>query len=226
MIQLQSRPTRIAEDEALVVRAERQAPRRAQGPVAAQARGGTYDSDGSAFVSDLLRETTPEHYARIPKEPHQRGPGALEFAHYFESLTYDEGNGWRRRSEIDDAIVYEASQGWRRVERLSDVRRGDVIAWTFVHAAPGAAAGRVLLVAGESVSPVHGVIAVRVFDARRTPGAKRSRTARDSFESGLGIRTLLFRVNRSGAPLAVQFAPPERFHTLPIVIGRLELLVP
>jgi len=36
--------------------------------------------------------------------------------------------------------------------------------------------------------------------------------------------TLLFHVGRSGAPTAVQFAPPDRFHALPIVIGRLEPL--
>ena len=40
------------------------------------------------------------------------------------------------------------------------------------------------------------------------------------------MRTLLFHVDRSGAPTAVQFAPSDRFHALPIVIGRLEPLTP
>ena len=185
-----------------------------------------YDLDCSEFVSYVLRETTPEHYARIPKGTHQTCPGALEFAAYFESLTYDDVNGWRRRCEIDDALVYESSQGWLRVERLADVRRGDVIAWRFAHAAPGADAGHVLLVADKPARAGSGVTAVRVFDSRRTPGLEASQTPLDSFESGMGIRTLLFQVSRSGAPTAVQFAPSDRFHPLPIVIGRLEPLAP
>jgi hypothetical protein len=224
MIQPQSnRRKRVAEEVALVVRPARRAPeppRSVAGPV----NGGMYDLDCSAFVSYVLRETTPEHYARIPKEAHQPCPGALEFAAYFESLTYDEVNGWRRRCEIDDALVFESSQGWRRVERLGDVRRGDVIAWRFAHAAPGADTGHVLLVADKSAPAGSGVIAVRVFGSTRPPGLEDSQVPRDSFETGMGIRTLLFQVSRSGAPSAVQFAPSDRFHALPIVIGRLEPL--
>ncbi len=230
MIQPQThRRKRVAEDVAFVVRSvrpepgpPRPTPRRVTGSVS----DGMYDLDGSAFVSHVLRETTPEHYARIPREAHQPCPGALEFAAYFESLTYDEVNGWRRRCEIDDALVYESSQGWRRVGRLADVRRGDVIAWRFAHAAPGAGTGHVLLVADTSAPAGPGVMAVRVFGAMRLSIVDDARADRDSFESGMGIRTLLFHVGRSGAPSAVQFAPSDRFHALPIVIGRLEPLAP
>ena len=217
MIQPQSnRRKRVAEEVALVVRPVRRAPDPPR-PVAGPVSAGLYDLDCSAFVSYVLRETTPEHYARIPKGVHQACPGALEFAAYFESLTYDEVYGWRQRCEIDDALVYESSQGWGRVARLADVRRGDVIAWRFAHAAPGADTGHVLLVADTSSPAGSGVIAVRVFGATRPPGSEES-------QQEVGIRTLLFQVGRSGAPSAVQFAPSDRFHALPIVIGRLEPL--
>ena len=219
MIQPQSnRRKRVAEEVALVVRSARRAPDPPR-PVAGPVSAGMYDLDCSAFVSYVLRETTPEHYARIPKGAHQACPGALEFAAYFESLTYDEVYGWRRRCEIDDALVYESSQGWGRVARLADVRRGDVIAWRFAHAAPGADTGHVLLVADASTPAGSGMIAVRVFGATRPPGVEDS-------QQEVGIRTLLFHVGRSGAPSAVQFAPSDRFHTLPIIIGRLEPLAP
>jgi len=94
-----------------------------------------------------------------------------------------------------------------------------VIAWRFAHAAPGAATGHVLLVADASAPAGSGVIAVRVFGATRPPGVEDS-------QQEVGIRTLLFHVGRSGAPSAVQFAPSDRFHPLPIVIGRLEPLAP
>jgi hypothetical protein len=166
MIQPQSnRRKRVAEEVALVVRSARRAPdppRPATGPVS----DGMYDLDCSAFVSYVLRETTPEHYERIPKDAHQACPGALEFAAYFESLTYDEVYGWRRRCEIDDALVYESSQGWGRVARLADVRRGDVIAWRFAHAAPGADTGHVLLVADTS-APAGSPCACSARPARR-----------------------------------------------------------
>jgi hypothetical protein len=44
------------------------------------------------------------------------------------------------------------------------------------------------------------------------------------FGSGVGEGTMLFRVDAAGAPTAVQFGPDDRFHALPIVIGRLEPL--
>jgi len=229
MTQTQSsrRKPRVAEKAALVVRSVRRA-RDPRGPVVDPARGGIYDLDCSELVSNMLRESAPEHYARIPKDAHLPYPGALEFADYFESLAFDEGNGWHRRREIDDALVYEAFQGWRRVERLAEVRRGDVIAWKFAHAAPGADTGHVLLVADEPVTARAGVTAVRVLGSRRSSGSEDSETARESFERGMVLwsRTLLFHVSRSGAPSAVQFVPSGRFHALPIVIGRLEPLAP
>ena len=54
-------------------------PRPVTGPVSA----GMYDLDCSEFVSYVLREATPEHYARIPKGAHQACPRAFEYCDYF-----------------------------------------------------------------------------------------------------------------------------------------------
>ena len=70
------------------------------------------------------------------------------------------------------------------------------------------------------------MIAVRVYDSSRVAHFEDSRERGGAFESGVGVGTLLFRVGRSGEPTAVQFAPSDRFHALPIVIGRLEPFTP
>ena len=112
-------------------------------------KSGTYDLDCSEFVSYVLRGVTPKHYARIPRQPTEPCPRAFDYCDYLESLTYDATYGWRRSYAIDDALVFEAAQGWRRVEKLSEVRQGDVIAWRFARWPAGGDTGHVLLVADE-----------------------------------------------------------------------------
>ena len=217
-----SRRKEVAAAAALIVRSTRHT--RYQHEPAIDPETGTYNLDCAEFVSYVLRGVTPEHYARIPKEPTQPCPRALEYSDYLQSLTYDPTNGWRRSYEIDDADVHEAVQGWRRVARLSEVRRGDVIAWRFARWSAGGDTGHVLLVAEKPALAANGVMAVRVYDSSRVPHFEDSRERSGEFESGVGMGTLLFRVGRSGAPTAVQFAPSDRFQALPIVIGRLEPL--
>ena len=195
-------------------------------PIVIDPATGTYDLDCSEFVSYVLRGVTPAHYARIPREPTQPCPRAFEYCDYIASLIHDDTFGWRRSYEIDDALVYEAAQGWRRIARLSEVRRGDVIAWRFARWSAGGDTGHVLLVADRPEPAGYGLTAVRVYDSSRVPHLDDSRDRGGTFESGVGMGTLLFHVGRSGAPTAVQFAPSDRFHALPIVIGRLEPLTP
>ena len=217
-----SRRKEVAAAAALIVRSTRHT--RYQHEPAIDPETGTYNLDCAEFVSYVLRGVTPEHYARIPKEPERPCPRAFEYCDYLQSLTFDNTNGWRRSYELDAAVVHEAVQGWRRVDRLSEVRRGDVLAWRFARWSAEGDTGHVLLVAEKPAPMVRGVIAVRVYDSSRIPHFEDSREGGGDFEGGVGMGTLLFRVGRTGAPNAVQFAPSGGFHALPIVIGRLEPL--
>jgi len=220
--QQSSQRQRVAEAAALILQNTRHTHYQ-HNPVIDPATG-TYKLDCSEFVSYVLHGVTPQNYARIPREPKQPCPRAFEYCDYLESLTYDTTHGWQRTYEIDGALVYEAAQGWRRIERLADARRGDVIAWRFARWASEADTGHVLLVAEKPTKVGSWLTAVRVFDSSRIPHFEDSRERSGAFESGVGTGTLMFHVDRAGVPTAVQFGPSDRFHALPIVIGRLESL--
>jgi len=215
-----SRRQQVADRAALIVRTVKHTHYQ-HNPVIDPATG-TYDLDCSEFVSYVLNAVAPEHYVRIPKEPSRICPLAFEFCDYFRSLVYDETYGWRRSSDVDGALVYEGAQGWKRVARLSEARRGDVIAWRFPHWAAGTDTGHVFIVAEKPAPAVSGLTALRVFDSSTTPHFDDSREQGGTFESGVGRGTIMFHVDRAGAPTAFQFGPGDRFHAYPIVIGRLE----
>jgi hypothetical protein len=183
---------------------------------------GTYKLDCSEFVSYVLQGAAPAHYACIPKEPKAPCPRAFEYCDYLRSIVYDNTNGWGRSYEVDNALVYEAVLGWRRIARLDEVRPGDVIAWRFARWSPGGDTGHVAFVAEKPRLAASGVTAVRVYDSSALAHWEDSRERDGAFVSGVGMGTLMFHVNGSGAPIAVQFGPSDRFHSLPIVIGRLE----
>ncbi len=185
---------------------------------------GTYNLDSAAFVSLVLRDRAPKQYAEIPGQPGWPCPRASDYFDFLASLAFDGKDGWTRSYEVDGAAVAEMTFGWRALARLSDVRPGDVIAWCFSRPEPGGDTGHVLLVA-ERPQPVRGdVLAVRVFDASRVPHFDDSRTwDKEGCEGGVGQGAVLFQVDRAtGAPIAVQVLPAERYKSHHFDNGRVE----
>jgi|GEM_PF-579473 hypothetical protein len=168
---------------------------------------GVYDCDCSGFVGFVLERAAPDHYAIIPKEANQLRPRAFEYYDFFSSLTP------------------ESTGGWRQINFLCDARRGDIIAWRFAEIEEGHDTGHVFFAAETPVIIDSGIFAIRVYDSAAEPHFDDTRGNEDGeFESGVGSGFINFTVDDSGRPVAFQFAPSEDFVTLPIAIGRVELL--
>jgi hypothetical protein len=118
--------------------------------------------------------------------------------------------------------MYESQRGWRPIASLAQAREGDVVAWKLAHLQPGQDTGHVFVVAGRPEALASGLMAVRAYDSSEVPHFDDSRDVAGVFGSGVGVGTLHFQVNRSGAPLAVRFGSADRLRAHAIGVGRVE----
>jgi len=165
---------------------------------------GTYDVDCSGFVSFVLQQVAPEHLHLIPKESGWEIPRAFKYEEFFSSLSS------------------RAEHGWRAIADLSQVRRGDIVAWSLPsHLGKEEDTGHVFVVAATPTEPEAGLLAVRACDSSTVRHHHDSRAQNDgAFHTGVGIGTIHFKVDGAGKPLSFQFGPSDRFHRVPIAIGR------
>ena len=168
---------------------------------------GVYYCDCNGFVSFTMQRAAPAHYLMIPKEANQLRPRAFEYYVFFNSLTP------------------ESTGGWHRIDFLRDARRGDILGWRFPKVEKGHDTGHVVVVAETPTVDASGVFTVRVYDSAAQPHFDDTRgTGEGQFAKGVGSGLLKFKVDQAGRPTAFQFAPLDKFETLPIAIGRLEPL--
>jgi hypothetical protein len=71
---------------------------------------GVYDCDCNGYVGFVLKNTAPNHLARIPKETNQPRPRAFEYFAFFASMTP------------------KPAGDWKRVDLMKDANRGDILA--------------------------------------------------------------------------------------------------
>jgi len=165
---------------------------------------GTYDVDCSGFVSFVLRQVAPEILRVIPKESGWEFPRAFKYEEFFSSLSRP------------------AEKGWRAIPDLSQVRRGDLMAWSLPnHLGKEEDTGHVFVVAAAAKQLEAGLLAVRAWDSSTVRHYHDSRAqAEGAFHTGVGTGTIHFRVDEAGKPLSFQFGPGDRFHSVPIAMGR------
>lgn len=168
---------------------------------------GIYDLDCNGFVSFVLERSAPDHYAMIPKEATQLRPRAFEYYEFFNSLTP------------------ESSGGWHRIDFLRDARRGDIVAWRFPVIEKHHDTGHVLFAAESPTEDISGIFSLRLYDSAAEPHFSDTRgDGAGQFPTGVGSGVINFKVDDAGRPIAFQFAPSDQFESLPIAIGRLEVL--
>jgi hypothetical protein len=170
---------------------------------------GIYDCDCNGFAGFVLTRAAPAHYAMIPQEAGQPRPRAFEYCLFFSSLTP------------------QSAGGWHRIDFLRDARRGDIIAWRFpeMEIEEGHETGHVLVTAETPRMDDSGIFTVRVYDSVIQPHFDDTRgDGPGQFPHGVGYGALKFGVDAAGQPIAFQFAPSDRFKSLPIAIGRVEPL--
>jgi hypothetical protein len=166
-----------------------------------------YDCDCNGFVSIVMERSAPDHYAMVPKEANQLRPRAFEYYDFFSNLTP------------------QSTGGWHRIDFLKDARRGDIIAWRFAQIVKGHDTGHVLMAAETPVADATGIYKLRVYDSAAQAHFEDTRgSGAGQFPGGVGSGFINFKVDDQGRPTAFQFAPGDKFETLPIAIGRVEPL--
>ena len=165
---------------------------------------GTYDVDCSGFVSFVLQQVAPEHLQVIPKESGWEIPRAFKYEEFFSSLSS------------------HPERGWSPIQDLSQVRRGDIVAWSLPdHLGKEGDTGHVFVVAAAPAKLEADLLAVRACDSSTLRHYHDSRRRDDgTFQTGVGAGTIHFKVDVAGKPLSFQFGPGDKFHSVPIAIGR------
>jgi hypothetical protein len=165
---------------------------------------GTYDCDCSGFVSYVLKRVAPEQLQVIPKESSWAIPRAFKYEEFFSSLPG------------------HAEKGWRKIRVISEVRRGDVMAWALPqNLGKDEDTGHVFVVAETPAKVEEGVFAVRVCDSSTVRHYDDSRAkSGEPFHTGVGTGTIHVKVDGAGKPQRFQFGKGDAFHTAPIAMGR------
>ena len=172
------------------------------------AETGVYDCDCNGFVFYVLSLVAPDLLTPIAGDT-ATPPLAHAYFEFFASLT-------------------PASPGaWQRVDKLTDLARGDILAWRAPTIETGQDTGHVVIIAEPASLDASGAFyVVRVYDAAvtahfadtRAPSGQPS--AKGS--TGVGSGFINVRIDGEGRPLAYLFAPPltAQYSYRPIAVGR------
>ncbi len=162
---------------------------------------GSYILDCSALVCYILSLAAPESIASVPVDPNHRHAQARKFYETFSN-----------------APTMSAKDGWQRIIRLMDAEPGDLIAWRKDPVAQKGDTGHIVIVLEKPVEEKDGAIRITAFDSSR--GIHAQDTRREG-TSGVGSGVMWFRVDETGAPIALHWSSREKKPVaVPIAIGR------
>ena len=159
------------------------------------ASNGIYVIDCSSYVDHLLNETTPDAYEALVNSSGANSPNSRNYYNFFTSL------------------VDEPKEYWDKVEEVNRLQPGDIIVFRYAsgHSSRGnnQAGGHVMVVMSKPVRDANAFL-VRVADSARTG---HSHDTRARHESGIGIGTLLLKVNpKTGQPDAYAWKAGSRWN--------------
>lgn len=139
---------------------------------------GVYDFDCSGFVDYVLQRTFPDALAAISYHPNRLNrPSHQDFYRFFARLGTD-----------------DSATGWIRVNRVHDLRPGDIIAWLKPNRTSYSGIGHVMIVRSIE-SAESNEVNVQIIDSTRSPHAFDSRV---NGTNGLGMGTLSIVLNSVG----------------------------
>lgn len=157
-------------------------------------RTGTFVTDCSGFLTWLLRTELPGHLAAIPLIRGRSHPLASDYQQAFAA----------------------GAAGWQRIDRVPDIRPGDVLAWRHLRPKPGGSTGHVMIVDSPATPVGDDGFAVDVIDATSAPHDADTRVGTD----GLGRGTIQVRVDAAGAAIAVRGNRRSPYRTHAITVAR------
>jgi hypothetical protein len=142
---------------------------------------GVYYCDCSGFVGYVLNQTVAKDNPKGPLADGKKRPLAMHYEKTFEAAPSKAESG-----------------GWQRIERLTDARPGDIIAWRHEVPKPGNT-GHVVIVGERPKVDDDGLVRVVVIDSTTKPQVDDTRAAGTS---GIGRGTMWFKVDDEGRPIA------------------------
>jgi hypothetical protein len=143
---------------------------------------GAYYCDCSGFVGYVLNRTVTNDGRKGPLANGKSRPLAMDYEKFFAAAPSKAGGDGR----------------WQRIERITDVRPGDVIAWRHEVPKPGNT-GHVVFVDQIAVVEKDGLVRVVVIDSTTLPSPD---VTKDKGKTGIGRRTMWFKADKDGVPIA------------------------
>jgi len=144
---------------------------------------GIYVLDCSSFMGLVIRKIAPKAYTALPIDaPHKR-PRAKNFYAFLNALE-----------------PHESRDGWLGIKRMEEVKKGDIIAWKYAQNSNKQDTGHVVMVYEKPILEANGFYQVRVMDSSK---GKHAHDSRGEGQSGIGIGTMWFSVDKEGIPNGV-----------------------
>jgi hypothetical protein len=143
---------------------------------------GTYYCDCSAFVGYVLNRTVAKDDTKGPFHDGRKKP-----------LARDYEKGFAKAPEKADE-----KGGWQQIARVADALPGDIIAWRHEKPLPNNT-GHVVIVDQKPVVEKDGLVRMGVIDSTTLPS---SDITKDKGKSGIGRRTMWFKVDSDGRAVA------------------------
>jgi len=146
------------------------------------AQKGVYMVDCSDYVDHLLHDASPQAYTNLAQWSGSYRPTS---AHYYDFFT----------RYINGA---PKSTSWQKVENSEKLQGGDILVLRYKSSRGRSAGGHVMVVMNEPRGYAN-VLQVRVADSAASGHSADTRAAHTS---GIGVGTMLLKVNNSGQPYA------------------------
>lgn len=166
---------------------------------------GVFRCNCSGLISHILRRHFPESYLTVrgKNAPWKIRPLAVTYYETFVAAT-----------EHDNT-----KPGWRRVQKMMDIKPGDIIAWRKPSLIQGRHTGHIVMAASKPILESDGRVKIRVADStsRRHANDTRPRGVK-----GVGAGDMWFAINKEGEPVGYWLnEKPRQSKTNKIAIGRL-----
>jgi cell wall-associated NlpC family hydrolase len=145
-------------------------------------RHGVYVLDCSSYVDHLLEQATPNAYFSLVNSTGADKPTTQHYYDFFTDLTSDN------------------NYYWNKVEDVDQLRAGDILVFRYTNHMGNQTGGHVVVVMDKPIRDTN-VFFLRVADSAHS---RHSQDTRQRHESGIGIGTMLLKVNpKTGQPSAV-----------------------
>ncbi len=170
-------------------------------PTTVDEEKGSYELDCSGLACYMLKRVLPEHYENVTIPKRQSRATAMNFHdHFAQAPTTPEGK-----------------DGWQRIERIWDVRPGDILAWRAETPKPGST-GHVVIIDSMPVPTPDRQICVAIVDSTSTGHGN---DTRPKGQTGIGRGLMWFTTDAQGRAIAYRWSHPSgTLQTRSIAIGR------